>query len=58
MDFSEAPRPIDGVYPYLLAVRDLASHQQLLWQPVLDMTADTTIEALQFLSSCTASLWS
>src|SRR5262249_6858084 len=27
MDFSEAPRPIDGVYPYLLAVRDLASHQ-------------------------------
>ena len=49
MDFSEAPRPIDGVYPYLFAVRDLASHQQLLWLPVLDMTADTTVEALRML---------
>jgi transposase InsO family protein len=49
MDFSEAPRPIDGLYPYLLAVRDLASHQQLLWLPVFDMTADTTIEALRML---------
>jgi transposase InsO family protein len=49
MDFSEPPRPIDGLYPYLLAVRDLASHQQLLWLPVLDMTADITIEALRSL---------
>ena len=49
MDFSEAPRPIDGIYPYLLAVRDLASHQQLLWLPVHDMTADTAIEALRSL---------
>jgi transposase InsO family protein len=49
MDFSQAPRPIDGVYPYLFAVRDLASHQQLLWLPVLDMTADTTIDALRLL---------
>jgi len=49
IDFSEAPSPIDGMYPYLLAVRDLASHQQLLWQPTLDMTADTTIEALRSL---------
>ena len=49
MDFSEPPRPIDGIYPYLLAVRDLASHQQLLWLPVHDMTADTTIEALWML---------
>jgi transposase InsO family protein len=49
MDFSQAPRPIDGIYPYLFAVRDLASHQQLLWLPVLDMTADTTIEALGML---------
>jgi transposase InsO family protein len=46
MDFTEAPRPIDGLYPYLLAVRDLASHQQLLWLPVRDLTAGTTIEAL------------
>jgi transposase InsO family protein len=49
MDFSQAPRPIDGIYPYLLAVRDLASHQQLLWLPVLDMTAETTIKALGML---------
>jgi transposase InsO family protein len=46
MDFSEAPRPIDGIYPYLFAVRDLASHQQLLWLPVLDMTAVTVIDSL------------
>jgi transposase InsO family protein len=46
MDFSEAPRPIDGVYPYLFAVRDLASHQQLLWLPVFDMTAVTVIDSL------------
>jgi transposase InsO family protein len=49
IDFSEAPCLIDGIYPYLLAVRDLASHQQLLWLPVFDMTADTTIEALEML---------
>jgi transposase InsO family protein len=49
MDFSEPPQPIEGIYPYLLAVRDLASHQQLLWLPVFDMTADTTIEMLWML---------
>jgi transposase InsO family protein len=49
MDFSEPPQPIEGIYPYLFAVRDLASHQQLLWLPVLDMTAATTIEALGML---------
>jgi transposase InsO family protein len=49
IDFSEAPCLIDGIHPYLLAVRDLASHQQLLWLPVPNMTADTAIEALQML---------
>lgn len=49
IDFSEAPQPIDGLYPYLLAVRDLASHQQLLWRPVLAPTAEATIEALHML---------
>jgi len=39
MDFAEAPTLIDGVYPYLLAVRDLASGQQLLWRPMLALTA-------------------
>jgi len=49
MDFSHAPRPIDGLYPYLFAVRDLASHQQLLWLPVSDLTAATAIAALGML---------
>jgi transposase InsO family protein len=34
IDFAKAPAPIDGLYPYLLAVRDLASGKQLLWRPV------------------------
>lgn len=34
MDFAKAPALIDGIYPYLLAVRDLASGKQLLWRPV------------------------
>jgi transposase InsO family protein len=40
MDFAAAPAPIDGLYPYLLAVRDLASGKQLLWRPVLATTAE------------------
>jgi len=47
MDFTEAPHPIDGLYPYLLAVRDLASGQQLLWLPLKTATARETIPALQ-----------
>jgi hypothetical protein len=34
IDFAEATRPIEGIYDYLLAVRDLASGRQLLWLPV------------------------
>jgi hypothetical protein len=34
IDFAEAPQLIEGLYPYLLAVRDLASGRQLLWQPI------------------------
>ena len=49
IDFSEAPGPIDGIYPYLLAVRDLASHQQLLWLPTPDLLAQTAIDALHIL---------
>jgi len=49
MDFSEAPSPIEGVDPYLLAVRDLASGQQLLWLPVASPDAEHTIEALAWL---------
>jgi hypothetical protein len=39
IDFTEAPRPVDGGDRYLLAVRDLASGQQLLWLPVAQPTA-------------------
>jgi transposase InsO family protein len=46
LDFAEAPSWIDGVCPYLLAVRDLASGQQLLWQPVLAPTAAVVSAAL------------
>ncbi len=39
IDHSEAPGPIDGVYPAILAVRDLGSGCQLAWLPVPDMEA-------------------
>lgn len=45
-DFTQAPQPIDGIFPYLLAVRDLASGQQLLWLPVSGLTACETRLAL------------
>jgi hypothetical protein len=47
MDFSQARHPIDGVFPYLLAIRDLASHQQLAWRPVRGQTADDVLPVLQ-----------
>lgn len=34
MDFAEPPSPIDGIYRYVLSVRDLASGKSLLWLPV------------------------
>ena len=46
MDHSQPPQAIDDRWPYLLAVRDLASGCQLAWLPVLDETAETTIECL------------
>ncbi len=46
MDFAAAPALIDGLYPYLLAVRDLASGKHLLWQPVLSESAATVSAAL------------
>jgi transposase InsO family protein len=39
IDFAEAPVPIDDRFPYLLAVRDLASGMSLLWQPIERATA-------------------
>lgn len=49
MDHAEPPRAIDGRWPYILAVRDLASGCQVGWLPVADETAETTINALQWL---------
>jgi transposase InsO family protein len=49
IDFTEAPAPIDGVYPYLVAVRDLASGCQLLWQPLHQANADEAVAALAML---------
>lgn len=46
MDFAEAPGLIDDRFPYLLAVRDLASGRQLLWRPVRTTSADVVIGAL------------
>ena len=46
IDFTEALAPLDGRYPYLLAVRDLGSSQQLLWLPVSDMSAAGVVPAL------------
>jgi hypothetical protein len=46
IDF-HGPRPlVDGLLPYLFAVRDLASGHVLLWLPVADVTADTVVAAL------------
>ena len=49
IDHAEPPRPIDGQYAYLLAVRDLASHCQLGWLPVSAANAETTCAALEAL---------
>jgi transposase InsO family protein len=46
MDFAQPPAPIDGQFPYLLAVRDLASGRQLLWRPVHADTAQVVITEL------------
>jgi hypothetical protein len=46
MDFSHPPHLIDGVFPAILNVRDLASHHQLLWLAVEHEDAATVVEAL------------
>jgi len=46
MDFTHPPHRIDGVFPAILNVRDLASHQQLLWLAVEHENAATVVDAL------------
>src|SRR5262249_36036101 len=45
-DFAWPPAAIEGRYPRLLSVRDLASGVQLAWQPAADETAATAGAAL------------
>ena len=47
MDFSDAPYLIDGVYLYLFAVRDLASHYQIAWIAVPDLRTETVLPLLE-----------
>jgi len=49
MDFTEPPAAIDGLFPYILAVRDLASGRQLLWLPVRAANGQETRVALALL---------
>jgi putative transposase len=49
MDFAEAPVSIAGGEAYLLAVRDLASGQQLLWKAVAAPTANVVLQELPWL---------
>jgi transposase InsO family protein len=49
IDFAEAPSIIDGSHAYVLAVRDLASGQTLLWRPVTAPTAEVVITELRWL---------
>ena len=49
MDFALAPAAIDGCCPYLVAVRDLASGCQLLWQPLCQANAHEVQRALAML---------
>jgi transposase InsO family protein len=49
IDF-HGPRPgVDGLFPYLFAVRDLGSGRQLLWRPVQAMTADVARREMETL---------
>ena len=49
IDFAEPPLPLEAGFTELLAVRDLASGQQLLWLPVPAATAQVTGDALLWL---------
>ena len=50
MDFSKARHLIDGQFCWIFAVRDLASHRQLIWQPVSTQTAEEILPILRDLA--------
>lgn len=49
MDYTKPPQPIEGKYPYILLVRDLASGTILWAMPVREATAESTVMALRTL---------
>jgi len=49
LDFTEPPQPIDGLYGYVLAVRDLGSGQMLLALPTTGKDADLVARMLEVL---------
>jgi hypothetical protein len=51
MDFTKPPQPVDGIYPYIFLVRDLASGNTLLALPVPSREIKHVIAALAGLFS-------
>jgi hypothetical protein len=49
MDFAKPARPVDGIYPYVFVVRDLASGNMLLSLPVLSREITHVVAALSAL---------
>jgi transposase InsO family protein len=47
IDYTGPLPPVDGQYPHLLAVRDLASGMQLLWRPLAAATGENAAAALE-----------
>jgi transposase InsO family protein len=45
-DFTEPPQPIDGLFPYVLLVRDLAASRQLLAMPATAPLARVVVAAM------------
>lgn len=49
MDFTKSPTAIDGTYPMLLCIRDLASGYQLMAMPCRDKSTGVVLDALEVL---------
>lgn len=47
IDYTDAPGPIDGVYPYACVVRDITTGFIITARPVVHADSDTTIAVLQ-----------
>ena len=58
MDHTDPPGPIDGRWPHILAVRDLASRMQLGWLPVASETPRRPARPWKASSAGTARRWS